>query len=153
IEDWNAESPEIYIASRQGNIYTIAGRNYQRGMSYDVIIRDALNFVDASGNELWFITEKENSANISYQTDVVFIPEYDVYSIYEQGKDAYILFRTDLLDVGDVAVIYGETRQDVLLAFEVIAEGHAEGAHLYGIEAADFEDVFAEYDVYYSGEV
>ena len=153
IEDLNAESPEIYIASRQGNIYTIAGRNYQRGMSYDVIIRDALNFVDASGNELWFITEKENSANISYQTDVVFIPEYDVYSIYEQGEDAYILFRTDLLDVGDVAVIYGETRQDVLLAFEVIAEGHAEGAHLYGIEAADFEDVFAEYDVYYSGEL
>ena len=153
IEDLNAESPEIYIASRQGNIYTIAGRNYQRGMSYDVIIRDALNFVDASGNELWFITEKENSANISYQTDVVFIPEYDVYSIYEQGEEAYILFRTDLLDVGDVAVIYGETRQDVLLAFEVIAEGHAEGAHLYGIEAADFEDVFVEYDVYYSGEL
>ena len=153
IEDLNAESPEIYIASRQGNIYTIAGRNYQRGMSYDVIIRDALNFVDASGNELWFITEKENSANISYQTDVVFIPEYDVYSIYEQGEDAYILFRTDLLDVGDVAVIYGETRQDVLLAFEVIAEGHEEGAYLYGIEAADFEDVFAEYDVYYSGEL
>ncbi len=153
IEDLNAESPEIYIASRQGNIYTIAGRNYQRGMSYDVIIRDALNFVDASGNELWFITEKENSANISYQTDVVFIPEYDVYSIYEQGEEAYILFRTALLDVGNVAVIYGETRQDVLLAFEVISEGHAEGAYLYGIEAADFEDVFVEYDVYYSGEL
>ena len=153
IEDLNAETPKIYIASRQGNIYTIAGRNYQRGMSYDVIIRDALSFVDASGNELWFVTEKENSVNISYQKDVVFIQESNVYSIYEQGEEAYILFRTDLLDVGDVAVIYGETRQDVLLAFEVVAEGHAEGAYMYGIEAADFEDVFAEYDVYYSGEL
>ena len=152
-KDLNEATPDLYIASSEGNIYTIAGRDYKKGMSYDVVAREGVSIVGITGNEFWFVVEKENTSNIKFKSGVVFISELDIYSFYEQDDKMYIFFRNDILNPGDIAVIYGDSTQDILLMLEVMAEGTAENAYVYQIEAAKSEDVFSEYDVYYSGEL
>ena len=153
VKDLNEAVPELYIASSQGNIYTIAGRDYEKGMSYDVVAREGVSILGITGHEFWFVVEKENTSNIKFKTGVIFISELDIYSFYEQDEKMYIFFRNDILNPGDIAVIYGDSTQDILLMLEVMAEGTAENAYVYQIEAAKSEDVFSEYDVYYSGEL
>lgn len=151
VKDVNGNVPKIYIKSKVGRVYTIASDDYALGMTYTVAIRESVTFTETEGNEMWFVVDNENEHTISFKDGVVFIQEGQIYTIYEQDGKIYLLLREDMLDAGDNGVIYGDDYTDIALIFEVMAEGNLDGtASVYVIEAADQEDVFEEYNIYYS---
>ena len=152
IEDINGISPKLYISEINDDIYTIASDEYKLGMGYEVITISGAVLIGTDNNQLMFVTKDENSSNIVYKDSVIFISETDVFTAYEadNGK-TYFFFRSDLLNVGDIAVIRSDNEEAILTAMKVIAKGSAEGAYIYEVEPADPNDVFEECDVYFSG--
>ena len=157
IQDIEGRSPSLYILSAEGGVYTIASDEYREGMSYEVVV-SGVSLVGTDEKQLMFVTESENSTSVVYKDDVVFVSESDVLTVYEDvdGK-IYFFLRRDLLDAGDIAIVYGEKIDDILVTMKVIAEGSAEnvieGSFVYEVEAADADDVFDECNIYYSGEI
>ena len=153
VTDLNEASLSLYIVSESNGIYTIGSQNYEPGMTYQVLLRKGVAFTDTAGQELWFVIEKENGYNIKYNAATVLISQSSIYACYESDDKIFFFMKQDKLNPGDNAVIYGEDEYDVLLAVEVVAEGIYENLYVYQIDAADFDEVFDEYDLYYSGEL
>ena len=152
ISDRDGTSPAIRILATEGNTYTIGGE-YAAGMTYTVLALEGVSFADTVGNEMWFLTEHESTGTVQYRPEVLLLPESELYSFYEDAGEVYLMFRRDLLDVGDIAVIYGDSTDEILLLLEVMAEGRMDTIAVYRIEAPNTEDVFAEYEVYYEGNI
>ena len=153
VRDMNGYVPSIYIASQDGNKYTIASNDYASGVKYSVNILDPLVFTESKGNEIWFIVSSENYTNIKYKDGVLFLDDDNIYNAYEDEEAVYIFLRSDLLNTGDIVVVYGTDKEDVLFIMTVVAEGTYNLAYVYEITAVDSDLVFEEYDVYYSGEL
>lgn len=153
VEALNGQMPKLQILSASDGVYRIGSAQYQSGVSYKILLSDGLRFTETAGDELWFVTQKDNGYRIRYQKEVVMIAKEKIYGCFE-GEDGVMLFLAeDLLNAGDNAVVYGADAYDVLLIAKVLAEGKYENLYIYQIEAADFDDVFVEYDYYYSGEL
>ena len=155
VHDTNGKAPKIYISHVDGNVYTVASDEYLNGMGYEAVTRSGVTLVGTDANHLMFVIEKNNTSDIIYRDGIVFISEKDVFAVYEtEDGRIYFFFRTDLLDVNDVAVIYGDGGiSDILVSIKVLKEGSAEGAYVYEAEAASPEDVFDECNVYFSGDI
>jgi len=153
IKDLDEKAPVLYIVSEVDGVYTIGCQGYLPGMGYQVLLREEVSFVNVSGRELWFITEKENTHHAKFHDDVVFIAESDLYGCFEEDEGLFVFLSEDLLDAGDNAVIYRDEIDNVVLIVEILAEGRLESLYAYQIEAAEFDDVFKEYELYYSGEL
>ena len=151
VEDAYGNSPLLYIAIEENGEYLIASDEYVAGEQYSVNIVDGLSFANSSGHEFWFIVDENNHCNISYKDGVLFLSEQEIYSVYETDEDIYVFLREDMLDTGDVVVVYGTDEDDVLFSMYVMSEGTSEFAYVYQVTAADPESVFDEYDVYYEG--
>ena len=154
IEDINGVSPKLYVSSVNNGVYTIASDEYKSGMSYEILAVNGVTIVGTDNNHLMFVTEDENASHIVYKDGVIFISEDKVFAAYESddGK-TYFLLRENKLSVGDVAVIHGATREDIYASMKVVSMGSSEGAYIYEVEPADFDDVFEECDIYFSGEI
>ena len=154
IEDINGVSPKLYVSSANGNIYTISSSEYKAGMAYEVVATNDVKIVGTDNNHLMFVTANQNASHVVYKDGVIFISEDEVFAAYESedGK-TYFFFRSNLLSVGDVAVIHGDTREDICASIKVVSEEISEGAYVYEVEPADFDDVFEECDIYFSGEI
>ncbi len=153
IDDLNNSVPKLYIASRENDIYTIGSREYISGMAYAVNITGDISFTETEGESLWFTVEDENHAEIEYKDGVVLIPESLLYISYELDGKLYAVLREDMLNIGDRAVIYGESSIDVLLAFAVVSEDQSGGMFIYEIAEADADEIYNSVDIYYSGNI
>ena len=158
IEDIEGRSPELYISAIDGDVYTIASDEYLDGMSYEVIVYNGASLVGTEEMQLMFVTEAENSANVVYKDSVIFVSESNVLTAYEDADGKiYFFLRRDLLNSGDIVVIYGEDMNDVILIMKVVAEGDADnvidGAFVYEVESVDADEVFVECEIYFSGEI
>ena len=155
VSDVNGRAPKLYLSSSEGNVYIVSSSDYRYGMGYEVVAGNEVTLIGVEGNHLMFVTESDNSADVRYRDGVIFIPESEVFAVYEsEDGRIYFFFRSDVLDVDDVAVIYGDGGvDDVLITMKVVREGDTEGAYVYEAEAASPDDVFEECDVYFSGEL
>ena len=153
ITDTYEKAPVLSILSKNDGVYTIGSEDYESGMTYQVILRDEVRFAEIEGKEHWFITYKENTANIAYKKDAILIHESELYAYHEDENKVFIFMREDKLKVGDNAVIYGDDIYNAISIFKVLAEGTFEELYVYQIDATDFDEVFEEYDCYYSGEL
>ena len=153
ITDIDENKPTLSILSEKDGVYTIGSEDYESGATYQVIIRDEVTFTEIDGKEHWFITVKENEYNVTYQDGTVFIHESDLYACHEDEENTFIFMRQDKLNAGDNVVIYGDDIYDALIIIEIVAEGTFENLHVYQVKSAEFDDIFAEYDCFYSGEL
>ena len=154
VEDSNGNSVALYISSVDGNLYTIASNHYQEGTGYEAVASNSVTLVGTNENHLLFVTRSENKASIVFKDGVVLISEDDIFTAYETDDGRiYFFFRSDILDVGDVAVIYRDDPTNVLVTLKVSAEGSAEGAYIYEVEPADSDEIFEECDMYFSGDI
>ncbi len=152
IEAIGTKAPTLYILNKQDTEYTIAGREYVAGETYSVSISSKLEFVEISEREFWFTVEKNDTYAVEYKSGVVFVALNRIYSAFEQDGKFYLFFRDDILDVGDTAVIYGETTDDIISIISIISEGTADGGIcVYEVGEGDTDNVFESVDVYYSG--
>ncbi len=144
---------DIYIQAVTDGSYTIGCNDYRAATTYLVTVAKEITILDVGGSEFWFATKGENGYNIQYKENVKLLDESYIYGIQEQESVPYMLLTQDLLNVGDVVVVYGDDRYDVIMLLEIMAEGTLGNLAVYQIEAADAEDVFVEYNVYYNGEL
>ena len=148
------EAVEIYIlSSSQGGVYTIASKNYVNATAYKAVVRDPVGFVNTVGSELYFVTSGSNYSNVVLNYGVVSISEDDVYVAFEDGGRVYVVLYSDLLNVNNVFVVYGEEESDIISAAQVLEEGKFGNLPMYRIESADYDDIFAACDAFYMGEI
>ena len=154
ITDINGQAPALSIVSRENGIYTIGSSQYEPGMTYSVLLDEQVSFVDVSERELWFITERENTCNIWYNSQTILLPETAIYAGYESEGNKYILMQADELNAGDNVVVYhGNDQFDITMVFCVVAEGSYQDLYFYSIDEADPDVVFEKLDYYYSGDL
>ena len=153
ITDLNDTTPSLFIKAEDNGVYTIGSNGYVSGMTYKVLIREQLSFTETDGKELWFITEKENTSKIKYKDGTYLLSKSSIYACYEQDGKLYIFTLQDVLDPGENVVIYGKDLHDALVAIKIVAEGAYENLSAYQIDIADFDSVFTEFDIYYSGDL
>ncbi len=153
IQSIDGKIPSIYIAAVNGNKYTIACDEYESCMQYSVSILNSLRFIEFSGYEFWFMTEGENFCNIEFNAGVIFLPDNEIFSVYEENEEIYVFLLEDRLNPEDIVVVYGSDKEDILFVMEVVAEGQANTLFAYQVVAADANEVFASYDIMYSGKL
>ncbi len=153
VKDINESIKNIYISSIADDIYTISSYDYEYGMGYTVSVSEGIELMNVNDNTLFFVVEDENHANIEFLSDVVFVHESEVYNIYEIEETLYIMLRDTSLDVGDNFVIYKSNIYDILLIAKVVNVGKLGEFPIYEIDQPEFNDIFAKYEVYHSGEV
>ena len=153
ISDIRGNIPKLYILSNLNGVYTIASKEYIGATTYQVFLTDDIEFAQIEGKELLFITVGEMRSNVKIKDGIVLIPEKEIYYTYSEDEKNYALFVKDMLNVGDVFVVYGESTDDISFFAEVVSKGLNQGFVEYELKEVKVEDVFDEYEQYDSGSV
>ena len=153
VTDVSGKILPIYLKQASDGTYTVACDGYEAGESYSVTLGDGVSFADTEGRELWFVTKGENKVSVSYKDDVVKIQISDVCNFYSDGEFLYMVLYEDLLDAGDNVVIYGDGTEDIQMVCKAMSEEQKQTYYFYRVTETDAEDVFNEYELYYSGDI
>ena len=150
VTDLAKESPAIYIVSEANGVYTIGSKNYKPRMTYQVLLREGVEFTDTSEKTIWFAVAGENVYDIQFKEGVVFIPQLMVYDLYESADKTYLLLTRDDLNKGDNTVIFKSAKDDIVTILEVVSEMPFGNLYLYQVKQAELTNIFTNFEFYSS---
>ena len=153
VKDHNGTAAKIYIASQDGNKYTIAGEDYKEVTTYEVFILQALSFEKSTSNTMWFITDGEKTTSIKFMPTVKHLNETDIYSMIQSEEKVFIFLLDDKFNPDDVVVVHGASEEEIVLAMKVVSEKTINDVYAYEIITAEPEEVYEETNIFYSGEL
>ncbi len=144
--------------TKNENNYTITPENnYTSGWMYTVKPGNDVTIPDRPDDGFSFTVGGENTLEISFKSDVVFISKSEVYFGYTADSGNHIILINDSLDAEDAFVIYGSDKTDIKYAGIVASEQLVDGMFLYTVKETDAETLdnalFNDVNVYYKGEI
>ena len=146
------EPVQIYIAGNQGNTYYIRG-NYKAGEIYQATVTGGVTLQVSGTEPHWFIVNGPQRAQSQLKSNVKLLESSKVNASFEKNGQYYLFLQEDLLDVGQLVVVYGENETDYVLAAEILEQTQEGTLYCYRYEIPDPAAIFADFDLFVRGNV
>jgi len=144
----------VRIVSKNENGYEIGCSGYESGGQYTIELSDETKAVGIEERRIWLIIDGVKESVVRLRQDVITITSDDIYGIEQVGQGYVLYTYRDILKTGDKLVIRDGGEQEYQIGLKVLTDGLPAGQYYaYAVEVLELDDIFDEYEVYYSDTV